>query len=627
MCGIGGIWQFAQEVSTDDIAALTRSLNHRGPDSSAHWVAEDRKLTLVHTRLSILDLSELGAQPMTSVDGRLTMVFNGEIFNFIELKRQLIAEGHAFQSESDTEVVLTAFQHWGTACFSKFNGMWAMAIYDHGAHQLILSRDRFGIKPLYVYQKGSVFGFASETNAFKELSCCQRSINQHHLNMALDNPSSLEGEQKTIFDNVTSVAPGHWAVVGPSIGFRQSRYYDAIEAFTKAKNRVAPADQVEAFESLLIDSTKLRLRSDVPIATALSGGLDSSSVFAIVNELNQQSELERVPSEFNQAFVSTSPGSPMDESVYAKSVVEFLQAKATFIDASSSNQLADKVISSTVHNDCVSNNPIDAISGVYKSMRDAGIVISLDGHGVDEMMFGYRNMVSAGFYQSIKSGQRSMASRFQSALIDMYPKAQRQAVQAKTSKEFNNLNPMKSMVKRIIGVGSEPSSDNAFVNAMKGHGVDPIEAICYQSFLKRDLPFILRNFDKAAMRSSVEIRMPFMDYRLVEMVFGLPIELKIDEGKTKHILRRAMRHRLPDDVVNRTWKVGFQSPLIQWLDGPLKEPMAQLCHTKKFVESSNFDGRKALETFQAGSKNGWTQPAANEFWKTFSAYACIDGVD
>jgi len=537
MCGIAGIWQIdGTKVSKDNLKRFTDSLSHRGPDAGCYWINDSGDIGLGHRRLSILDLSANANQPMSFANDRYWIIFNGEIFNFLELRKELESKGFVFRTNSDTEVILAAYDLWGKDCLSKFNGMWGLVIYDKQQEKLFLARDRFGIKPLYyLYKSGKIFAFASETISFKYLDGLTREFNE----------------------DIYQLLPGHFMEISKKESSpRQVRWWTTLNAIAKVPNKYE--DQVEMFRELFFDAVKIRLRSDVPIASALSGGLDSSAVYcAIYHIMNSDSVKERTPDNWQKAFFARFPGTSIDEYEYASEVVKFTNGKAEYLETNYTN-LVENIRSSTILFDSIYNTPISVSSDIYRAMNSQGIKVSMDGHGVDEMLFGYPNMI-----ENVIRGNDQ--TEFQNPLLKTVARMKsRNGDDHKTIETTSKLSlrrglftSVKKFGRKILPVkfqrllaregfiGDELSLyHKSKLSGMTGIPYDTdqmqIESkVPFEAFHLNTLPTILRNFDRTSMQNSIEIRMPFMDYRLVSFIFSLPFESKVGGGYSKRCNERA----------------------------------------------------------------------------------------
>lgn len=636
MCGIAGIYRMTgAAVAPAEIKALTDAIAHRGPDGEGCWIAPSGQLGLGHRRLSILDLSTLGAQPMHDATGNLTIVFNGELFNFVELRDELRSLGHAFTTDTDTEVLLAAYRAWGRDCLHRFNGFWAFALWDEALQTLWLARDRFGIKPLYyLHQPGQQLVFGSETNQFKHLKQFTRRADSRHVSYLIQNCWGLEGLGKTLYEGVESLRPGYQMVVTKD-GIQQSGAWWSTAANT-VPTPEAYETQVADFKALFSDAIKLRLRSDVSIASALSGGLDSSSVYATIHHIvSKDPALYRLPKDWQKAFVATFPGTEQDERAYAEQVLEHVNGKGVFIDVNTgSKDLVALLLDSIQSYDTIYSTPLFILDGVYGKMRSHGITVSMDGHGVDEMLYGYTVNVKQAWDYVRSLGDTAYAEDLSRTYLEMLtPESHAQALKALRKKPPTLL---QRALRRLTGGHTPPptAAEPWFLpehteginlpaievpDAYKG-----VEGIMYNTFHHTVLPTILRNFDKGAMRNSIEIRMPFLDYRLVQYVFSLPMKSKLGGGFTKRILRDAMKGILPEDIRTRKLKTGFNAPLPSWYRNELKTLLMDEVASTSFTQSSYFNGatiRKfVLEKYQHDS---WTENDCFSLWPVLNAHLLL----
>jgi asparagine synthase (glutamine-hydrolysing) len=580
MCGIAGIYNLdGSAIEINNLKRFTDSMLHRGPDASGYELFQDNSLGLGQRRLSILDLSDSGKQPMSYANGRYWITYNGEVFNFEQIKSELIQKGYTFASETDTEVILASYTHWGKDCLNKFNGMWAFAIWDNSEQELFLARDRFGIKPLYyLFEPEKRFVFASETRAFKYLNSFNRQIDNSLLDMNIKDPYALEGLGYTIFNNILQVLPGHYMVIKPKQKVQQKRWWHIADHLVKVPKTIE--EQTEKFYEIFRDACKIRLISDVPFATALSGGLDSTAVYSTVYDIMQKETLNRVNKESQSAFTAVFPGMPQDERMYAQIAADYTGGPITFLETENSG-LAELVEKETELCDFINVSPISSISSVYKGMRANGIVVSLDGHGVDEMLYGYRDMVYSLYNNALWNENTETSENYCRVLMSMYHPDQQKVIIAKFDKLLAEKNTRdNSLVNKIKKyLRTAPVNSEYLVEQLPNLSDKPYDfsgfpldkRMVLNEFFQHTLPALLRNFDRAGMMNSVEIRMPFMDWRLVSYVFSLPTESKIGGGFTKRIVREAMKGRMEESLRTRTYKVGIGSPVEYGFNGNLKE--------------------------------------------------------
>ncbi|MDP2175488.1 MAG: asparagine synthase (glutamine-hydrolyzing) [Bacteroidota bacterium] len=586
MCGIAGIWHLNKDkVSKEKLKRFTDSMFHRGPDGAGYELFDNDTLGLGQRRLSILDLSENGKQPMSYADGRYWITYNGEVFNFEQIKHELEALGYKFISETDTEVILASFIAWGKACLDKFNGMWAFAIWDELEQQLFLSRDRFGIKPLYyTHQQDQLFAFASETRAFKFLNGFERTVDAQLLDLNIKDSYALEGLGYTIFKDIYQILPGHYMVVKKNEPIQQKRWWH-IDDHLHQEIPKTLKEQAEKFYEIFKDACRMRLVSDVPLATALSGGLDSSSVYSVVNDILKNENIGRVNSDSQRAFSAIFPDLPQNEKEYADLAVQHFGGTINYIETDYTN-LKEQIAKDTELCDFISNAPITAVSAVYKGMKQHGITVSLDGHGVDEMLYGYRDMVYNLFNDSLYNNHVKSRDEIKKVLIETYHpelrKVLKDRLENNIQKESGIISSGKRFIKGIARKLLKPETEQRLeylpfkMPQTIGEPYDFSnktfeERMVYHEFFEHCLPSLLRDFDRAAMMNSVEIRMPFMDWRLVTYVFSLPFESKIGKGFTKLLIREAMKGKMDETVRTRTFKVGIGSPVDYWFNGKLKD--------------------------------------------------------
>jgi asparagine synthase (glutamine-hydrolysing) len=620
MCGISGIYKLNnQKVNQLEFTRFTDSMSYRGPDGSGYKYFEENTLAIGHRRLSILDLSESGKQPMSYAGERYWITYNGEVFNFLELKSELKLKGFSFSSDTDTEVVLASYIAWGIDCLNKFNGMWAFAIWDNQEKELFMARDRFGIKPFYYsYQVDVQLSFASETRAFKYLEGFNRELDDYLLDLNIKDNYAIEGLGHTIFKNIKQILPGHFVLYKKGKEFIQKRWWSILE-HDKQEIPKSKDEQAEKFYELFRDACRMRLISDVPVATALSGGLDSTSVYNTVYDIMQKESLGRVNKDSQQAFSAVFPGLQQDEKEFAIQAVKFTGGSLNLIETNYDHLIQD-IEKETEIGDFLQTSPITAVSSVYKGMRNNGIVVSMDGHGVDEMLYGYRDMVYNLFNYHLNIREKDNFRRYREVLIKTYHPENQKVLIANLDRAEASEHGFVAGLKRQLKSMARKAVKNEIDRSMSylpqhmpkklGQPYDfreksyP-ERMVYHEFFEHCLPALLRNFDRASMMNSVEIRMPFMDWRLVSYVFSLPTESKIGEGYTKLLLRKAMKGRMEESLRTRTYKVGIASPIEHWMNGKIRSWAAD-----------NVNDKNLKEFFNKGNK--LTSGQANKVWQNIN---------
>ena len=572
MCGIAGMIS-RTPVGAYPIKQMMELARHRGPDDEGYLIAGDAstmrpfggpstpqdafasglafspvdvidraenavgRVVLGFRRLSILDLSVRGHQPMCTPDRRYWIVFNGEIYNYRELGEELGRLGHRFVSHSDTEVFLAAFAEWGRACFERLNGMWACLIYDAHAGELIASRDRFGIKPLYYWTApDGTLCFASEIKQFAAVPGWRASINAARASEFLASGLTDHGDE-TLFERVYTVGPGRLARV--PIDTFEPRADGRIDVEQWYQLRAAPfrgsfEDAATECRRLLTDSVRLMLRSDVPVGSCLSGGIDSSSIVCLAHQLLAgQGVTGR-----QRTFSAIAPATPFDERAWIDEVVRATGVEAHFTTPDVIELEAVATRLAWHHDEPVTSTSVFAQWQVFALATANGMKVMLDGQGADEAFAGYHSFFTPYLAGLLHDG------RIADALAEFKALKRRH--------RFGELRALRELLPTLLAGGSA------------GVGV---AALSYAQLTRSNLQMLLRFEDRNSMAHSVESRVPFLDHRLVEFALGLEDAFKLGGGVTKRVLRQAMHGVLPDRVRDRVDKVAFETPESQWMRG------------------------------------------------------------
>lgn len=597
MCGILGA------VPAVDPATFQKALDrlaHRGPDGDGVWRDGDA-VHLGHRRLAIIDTSDGGHQPMHFRD-RYHLVFNGEIYNFVEVRRELEALGQVFHTQSDTEVLLAAYVQWGPDCLQRLNGMWAFAIWDSTERTLFLSRDRMGEKPLFYLQDGRRFLFASEQKALLPFLTHVEASSRFHL--LVRNPYGYEGTNESLFKGLTRFPAGHHGLLKNG-RLTMQRYWAPAQVEVPQRYEA----QVEMLRELLLDSVAKRMRADVPIGTGLSGGIDSSSVAAAIAVDGKRGGTERAAEDWQNAFAATFPGTVMDESVYARAVARHLGIPLTEIPVDPTGQAAALERWAYLFEEVHEVNPIPHIA-LYRAMRQKGVIVSLDGHGGDELFCGYEDSVLHALPSALSERQG-----FQSALGTY------RAIHPQNS-QFHG----KSNLRILAYLARQKAKsllhrDDADIADLKARA-DSLNAHLLSLSFTTVLPTLLRNYDHYSMISGVEVRIPLLDHRIVEFAFSIPWRSKVRGGFTKAVLRDAVAPWLPDEVVRRKTKIGFAPPIVDWMRGPLRVWLLDEIAARSFREASLVDSARlgaAIRGATTGDGNA-TLYGTERIWKEFGIY-------
>ena len=620
MCGIAGISIFNNDIIADgDINTLTDAVKHRGPDGRGIWFNSDRTVALGHRRLSILDLSENGKQPMSYANGRYWITFNGEIYNFLEIKKELEDKGYAFISDSDTEVILAAYQEYGRKMLDKFNGMWAFAIYDNINKKLFLSRDRFGIKPLYYYKNESKLIFSSEVQAIHKIIGNKHPLNKRVAKDIASGSFINHGTDETYLKDVFSL-PG---------GFNLTLDKDGktnLDEWYKIKKIAVPKDfekQAEELKKLIYNSCVLRLRSDVPIGTCLSGGIDSGGITALINSFKPEKD-SRFSNYTHRGFCASFPNTPIDEGKSAKMLAEKLGSRLDVVEIQAPTR--DELEKAMEQCD----GPMNALAffpiwSLYRYIKKQGIAVTLDGQGPDEMLGGYRPIGEA--------LRAAIELKKPGWFLDVYKTYANQGETSQFSSKwyarkvlfvlfFKKTIAFAVKIISLLGFPKMKNDLDKFLNPNKNmlefsrksdYFNNSLDKNLFSQFFQSPLPGILNQYDRCSMAHGVECRMPYMDYRIVEFVFSLPPESKVGGGYTKRVLREALKGILPNKVRLNKLKIGFNAPIVDWFRGPLRKFMLEQMNKPEFAESAFFNGKRLRKEFDAFLKS--PNPDWSEAWK------------
>ena len=595
MCGIAGIIHKQKEDSIkDSIFDMSQAIKHRGPDGEGFTffsdlieipaysndtpivniesnrflfnpkkglkdVSSNYHMAFAHRRLSIIDLSESGHQPMCDMSSNYWITFNGEIFNYLELKAELKEKGHQFLTQTDTEVILAAYKEWGTNCLEKFNGMFALALYDKLKQEIFCARDRVGVKPFYFINTPTTFAFASEQKAFLKSKLIPFEINEtQQFDFILN--AELETEEQSLFKNIYELKPSHYFIFNlKTFDLNINSYYDIN---LNSNHHSSESEIIDTIESKLKHAIDLRLRSDVEIGSCLSGGLDSSIIAGMIRQLQ--------PAKSTQLFTAIFPHEAFDESNYAKEVANFVNGNwhtvspnetDFFNDIEKLNYSQDLPIWST------------STYSQYRVMKLASenhIKVLLDGQGADELFGGY-----AHHYFSLWK-ELPLVSTFKS-IND-----------ARQSIRHPFLNFGKQLLKENLHIGFDYSSyfHSPLNQIAKPRTIHFKNTLNEQ--LKTDYFGNLKSFlkceDRCSMAFGIESRVPFADdVELVDYIFSVQGNKKIKNGVSKYLLREATKNYIPEKIYKRTDKVGFETPVEKWLTNYQSEILDVITHQLDFI--------------------------------------------
>ncbi len=569
MCGIAGILSFDPlNLTRHRLQLMTDSIMHRGPDGEGFWINERQTVGLGHRRLAIIDLSAAAAQPMHFA-GRYAITYNGEIYNYIEIRDALQKKGYAFTTQSDTEVILAAYDCFGIECLQYFDGMFAFAIWDEKEGQLLCARDRFGEKPFYYCQQKDSFLFASEMKAlwaagFEKKTVPAMLLNYLSLGLTID---PFDNSQ-TFFENIFTLPPGNFMVLSSADQVDAKTYSFKIQSYWDLdKETMVSIDEskaIETFTQLFQTSVNRRLRSDVTIGTSLSGGLDSSAIVAFIHQNLQQKD------HYGQAgFSAVFPGFAGDETSYIKQVSEKFQLNNYQVSPTALELIGDFQRLTDHQEEPFQSLSIYAQYKVYELAKQNNVTVLLDGQGADETMAGYHKYYHWYWQELLAAGE------FKKCRLEMKLSRQNGVVDHWDWKNYlaaflPTLAARQLEKKAISEVKEHPYLNHDFFGTDKGMLVDKpvvrhLNEILYYNTRQLGLVELLRYADRNSMAHSREVRLPFLNHQLVEFVFSLPSSYKIRNGFTKWILRQSVDKLLPPSIVWRKDKIGFEPPQQQWM--------------------------------------------------------------
>jgi asparagine synthase (glutamine-hydrolysing) len=607
MCGIAGQWGLSSESIHQALPRALKKLQHRGPDDSGHelFVVNNSVIGLGHTRLSIIDLSSAGHQPMHGADGRYAIVFNGEIYNYRELREELKLFGHQFRSDSDTEVLLAAWAQWNTDCLSRLVGMFAFVVLDKHAKTMTCARDAFGIKPFFYKLNKADFSFASELPALLELLPNKPQLNWQRAYDYLVH-GDYDSNEQTFFEDVHHLAAGHYLTIDlSSVAFNKPTAWWIPEI--KESPDWSYERATEAVREQFLKNIRMHLRADVPLGAALSGGIDSSAVVCAMRYVEPNLPIH--------TFSYIASGTDVNEEQWVDRVnahVGAITHKVSLGPKDLAHDLDDMI---RVQGEPFGSTSIYAQYRVFQLAKESGVTVTLDGQGADEMLAGYSGYPGQRLRSLIEVGDWSGAWEFFNHWSVWPGRNWLEALKrllAENSAEF-----LYSGFRFLNGDRLVPSwinEDSLRRNGVKCHypkktfnhgngkGRRVIEKLSC-SLTKDGVISLLRHGDRNSMRFSVESRVPFLTIDMVNLLLSMPENYLIsNQGETKHVFRAAMRGIVPDDVLDRKDKIGFATPEKDWL---MSMAPTVRCWLKDDISLSFLNQTKVLEEFDqivAGQK-------------------------
>ena len=616
MCGINGIIYKNISPDVSEIKQMNIAIKHRGPDDEG--VLQFQNTLFGHVRLSIQDLSSKGKQPMSN-DGRYWIIYNGEIYNFVELKKELGKMGHKFFSNTDTEVILNAYKEWGVNSFSKFNGMWAFAILDKKKHEIIISRDRYGVKPLYFYKSNHKIVFSSEIKGVYS-SNTKISFDE---NKIIYDEKYLEGKFTTLFKKIEILPPGNFFKINiKNFKISSTRWWNGLENLSDININFNKSK--EKMRELLFEATKIRLVSDVKISNSLSGGIDSSIIFSILNNLSNVKKVDLNPFiykgdniTFNQAIELTTHYKKKPNIIHKVD-----KSSKDFSGNLSSIELPQTYFSQLA---------------IYKKQKSNNFKVSIDGHGADECLGGYSKDLQLfpmfyqnsiiGIYQSLSNLENNnythnviknykFVEQLRGYNVDLKNIFYEATYFKKRRKLFSNYIESKEI--NLISNNLEKD-----FKELKNFNL-PFQILFYHANYGH-MQWLLNKWDKASMASSVEIRSPYLDWNFFQYCLSMPPEFKFNLGKNKYILREGFKDILTNSINNDFRKQGLKTTKYKENNEDIllmKEELNQ----KKFIEEVAWNGKRILKDFN--SINLEDEPITkNKIWRIYCLHSLKKGFE
>ena len=604
MCGISGTLGLSDERV---IQQMTEAMVHRGPDDQGIYLDPVGKVALGHTRLAIIDLSVAGHQPMSYNKERYWITFNGEIYNYKEIRAELEKHGHRFKSASDTEILLAAYAEWGASCLGYLRGMFAFAIWDKQDQELFLTRDRFGIKPLLYAQVGNTFLFASEIKALLASGLISRKVDKQAIWDYLSFGSVPQ--PRTILAQVNSLLPGHYMVVHQG-NVSRHRYWDIVEQTRSKRGQLTNLPYEDAVSELrhrLQEATRYHLIADVPVGAFLSGGIDSSAIVGLMNQfVSNPIKTYSIGFEMQHSYLS--------ELKWAKIAANFFGTDHTevILTAQDIKQNFDDIIRS------IDQPSIDGTNTYFISQATRqAVTVSLSGLGGDELLAGYPHFKVFARSSFIVTQAIHFFKSELNYITKLLPGRWRFYLEPLLASPLEQLTP----VRLLIGDTEKGKAiDREFQRSINLKAAseryypllfpefDPVTQMSYVEISGYMRDTLLRDIDAMSMAHALEVRPALLDHPLAEFIFSLPSSYKLNAKTTKRIFADALRDLLPNEIINRP-KMGFELPLFAWLTGPLKERAYEALSSSYAYAIFNrdylVDAKRTLDQCDRGSNKLW----------------------
>lgn len=571
MCGIAGILsRDSSQITSHKLKKMTDIIAHRGPDGEGQWISSNGQAGLAHRRLSIIDLSHEADQPMHYLD-RYSIVFNGEIYNYIELKETLIKQGYQFKTQSDTEVLMALYDRDKENCLQLLDGMFAFVIYDATDNTAFCARDRFGEKPFfYSYEKGKHFYFGSEMKCLWAGGIPKEVDNIFLFNYLsygyIENPQNLS---ETFYSNCTRLEHSHFIKIDlNNLEIIIEKYYDID--WKNIDYSITLNQAKEKFHALFYTSIKRRLRSDVTVGSSLSGGLDSSLVVCVIDELKKGTAQKQ------NTFSAVFPGYKKDERKFMDYIIERTNVEPHFVTPNDEGLIADIDKLSWHQEEPYGSASIYAQYCVMRTAKENNVTVLLDGQGADEILAGYHAYYTP-YFNELKKSHRNVYQAQRDAYLKLHASNSINGITKKTIGDRvrdispSLVKPVKTFKNTLQQIKS-PVFNKDFYHQYKNHifetpgnNFNTLNEALYCSTMKNGIQQLLRYADRNSMAHSREVRLPFLFHEMIDFLFTLPATFKINEGWTKWIMRETF-DILPKEIGWRTDKIGYEPPQKSWME-------------------------------------------------------------
>jgi len=601
MCGVVAVFSPSLDINPSVLDVMRDQIKHRGPDNGTSWIDDSKRVGLAHRRLAVIDITEKSNQPMMSQDGRLTLSYNGEVYNYLELKQELVNVGVEFKTESDTEVVLEAIREWGYDAIEKFNGMFALTMWNSEEKEMFVARDRFGEKPLFI-GKGDL-GFVAIASEMKAILI--------HPQMKVEpspeaikrycNSSWYEDDELTFFQGIERVLPAH-AMIFNEKGVCKKKWRYWTPNYEKINTKIKSDAAISKFKETLENSVKIRMRSDVDLGSSLSGGIDSSTIVGLISKMREGSNFKQ--NTFSAIF---SDDPTMSEESEIDEVVRHTKVKSYKVEPTPGGLIEESMRLHWHQEEPFLSASIYLQWCVARSAKENNTTVLLDGQGADELLAGYQYHFKQWQLDQLDNGRLAHVLLESDKFTTRLRKAGKKY--SDVERRFNpkvayTEDELHELSKNIPPV-FHYAYDTAVAKVERGSRLRRTvsEALSYNS-----IPMLLRYADRNSMAFSRENRLPFLDNNLVDLCISLPDKFWIDDGWQKWILRSATEGLIPESIRWRADKVGYASPLDIWLRADLKDWAYERCFDKTLLTLPGYcieEVRKLWDDHQGGKNNSW----------------------